>query len=101
MVEKLKDNYTKLIEYVCVTLCTMVLSMVGFWMTMGQSYINRVEAREIASKEVAILTSRVAVFEENEKEFKRVLEKNTEVLTSLKIQLGLLEQTLHNIKDMK
>lgn len=93
-----RENYLELLKYVCTILATIVISMMGFWLTIGKEYISRSEAKEIASEQVTVIAFKLDMYLEEEKKIKIVIEKNTEAINALKNQMSLLEVSLQAIQ---
>ena len=96
--KKAAENNLEIIKYIAATLATIVITMVGFWLMIGKDYITRTEAREIAVKESVILATKLDIYIDEVKETKKVIEKNTEVLSSLKTELAVLSNALHELR---
>jgi len=91
-------------------LAAIVLSMAGFWMTAGRNLISRDEASLLIRQRTIALETKVELYHEGllvqenrltkqEEKLERVLEKNTEAINELRIQIATLSQALAIITD--
>lgn len=95
MGDKTKENINGILKQCVTVMATIILTMVGFWMTIGQNYLTRVEATEIVN-------SKVERIEEDGRMMSLALKDYQTVLIDLRVQMGALNQTLIHIKeDMK
>lgn len=79
------------------TLLTIVITMVGFWMMIGREYVTREEANTMIQRENKVILQMIEERSEDDKRLEKVLEKNTEAIQQLKIQITALNSTLEHI----
>ena len=86
-------------------LAAIVVSMAGFWMTAGRNLINRDEATLLVQQQTVALETKLELYKEGlleqenrlnkqEEKLERVLEKNTEAINELRVQIATLSQAL-------
>ena len=86
-------------------LATIVVSMAGFWMLTGRDLINRNEAIMLVQQQTVALETRLSLYHEGlldqddritkqEEKLQRILEKNTEAINDLRVQIATLSQAL-------
>lgn len=84
----------KLALYVFATLVTVILTMISFWLMEGREFVTRNEALELIQQENKIILERMDSRDKNEQRLESVLEKNTEAIQELKMQIATLNKTL-------
>lgn len=92
-------NVLKLGAYITATLITVILTMVGFWLMEGREFVTRNEALELIQTENKIILERMDARDRNEQRLENVLEKNTEAIQQLKVQIATLNSTLEFIES--
>lgn len=90
-------NLVRLGAYIVATLITVILTMVGFWLMEGREFVTRNEALELIQTENKIILERMDARDKNEQRLENVLEKNTEAIQQLKVQIATLNSTLEFI----
>ena len=86
-------------------LAAIVVSMAGFWITAGRNLINRDEATLLVQQQTVALATKLELYKEGlleqenrlnkqEEKLERVLEKNTEAINELRVQIATLSQAL-------
>ena len=86
-------------------LAAIVVSMAGFWMTAGRNLISRDEASLLVHQQTIALETKLELYKEGlieqenrlnkqEEKLERVLEKNTEAINELRVQIATLSQAL-------
>ena len=89
----------RLSGYVVTTLVTIVIAMGGFWLMEGRKYITRDEASKMISSENRIIRQILEEQQEDKRNLVRILEKNTEAIQQLRIQMATLNSTLKYIEE--
>jgi len=99
----IKDNpYVKDVVFF---LATIVISMAGFWMLTGKDLISRGEAATLVDQRTIAMATKLELYHESlvdhEHEIKktndkleRILEKNTDAINSLRVQIATLAHSL-------
>tara|TARA_Y100000310_G_scaffold313773_1_gene362514 strand:+ start:206 stop:478 length:273 start_codon:yes stop_codon:yes gene_type:complete len=82
------------------TIATSALScsilMVGFWVIQARDYVTRPEVSDMIQTESPYLVDKQLVLE-NIKDMKDVLEKNTQVISQLNLEIARLRTELDRI----
>ena len=93
------------VKDVILFLAAIVVSMSGFWMMTGRDLITRDEARLLVQQQTIAMQTRLELYHEalldqedriarQEEKLQTVLEKNTEAINALKVQIATLSQSL-------
>jgi uncharacterized membrane protein YhiD involved in acid resistance len=80
-------------------LIPIIISMISFWLTQGREYITRAEAKDMVDQKHLVVVELMQAQQKNENKLEIVLDKNTEAIQQLKIQLATLNQTLEFLRD--
>lgn len=92
-------------KYIATTSLGIIITMVGFWVTIGKNMTTRNEVCEMIatqspySQDRQFLMERLNTNKETQTAFAQALQKNTEVMNELKIQLATLGKTLEVLED--
>jgi len=81
------DYMLKLAGYAVTVFVTIVITMTGFWMMVGRDFVTKSEVDKM-------IDLRVTAIEQREEKFDKVIEKNTEAIQRLEIQIAILNKTL-------
>lgn len=85
-------------KYSSTVLVTIVVSMTGFWMMIGREYVTRSEMREeinnTINARIAVIDQKLEHNIQGDERILEVLENNTQAVSELKIQVGMLNKTL-------
>jgi hypothetical protein len=79
--------------------------MIGFWVTIGRNMATKSEVAEMVETKSPYLhdrqfiMERLAVNKETQAALTAMLQRNTEVMNELKIQIAMLGQTLQALED--
>lgn len=79
--------------------------MAGFWMMTGRNLISRNEANLLVRQQTIALETKLELYHEGlldqeqrltkqEEKLQRILEKNTEAINDLRVQIATLSQSL-------
>jgi len=93
-------------------LAAIVVSMSGFWMMTGRDLITRDEARLLVQQQTIAMQTKLELYHEalldqedriarQEEKLQTVLEKNTEAINALKVQIATLSQSLEMLTGRK
>ena len=86
-------------------LATIVISMAGFWMLTGKDLVTRAEASVMVDQKTIAMQTKLELYHEslvdhehqinktNDK-LERILEKNTDAINSLRVQIATLANSL-------
>lgn len=92
-------------KYIATTSLGIIISMVGFWFTIARHMISKSEVIELLEtkspylQDKQFIMERLAVNKENQAQFALALQRNTEVMNELKIQLATLGKTLEALEE--
>jgi len=89
-------------------LATIVVSMAGFWMLTGKDLISRGEAANLVDQKTISIGTKLELYHEalvdhehkinkQKEKLERILEKNTEAINSLRVQIATLAHSLELI----
>lgn len=91
-------------KYIATTSLGIIISMVGFWISVGKNMATKsevcemIETRNPYLHDRQFVMERLAVNKETQTAFSSALQKNTEVMTELKIQIATLSKTLEALE---
>ena len=83
----------------------IIVTMLGFWFTIGRNMITRSEAVELIetkspyAMDRQFIMERLAINKETQAAFANALQRNTEVMNELKIQIATLGKTLEALEE--
>ena len=92
-------------ENIATTSIGIIITMLGFWVTIGKNMVTKSEVIEIIEKQSPYLQDkqfimeRLATNKETQTQFANALQKNTEVMNELKIQIATLGKTLEALEE--
>jgi len=90
------------------SMVSVVIALIGFWTTFVKNLVTRKEVEEMIInnaqssqylKDRQFILERLNTHKEDTNILFRALEKNTEVMTELKIQIATLGKTLESIEN--
>lgn len=91
-------------ENIATTSIGIIITMLGFWVTIGKNMVTKAEVAELVKNESPYLhdrqfiMERLAINKETQAALSNALQKNTEVMTELKIQIATLGKTLEALE---
>lgn len=92
-------------ESVATTSLGIIITMVGFWFTLGKNMATKAEVTEMIENRSPYLQDRQFIMErlnsnkEIQSAFANALQRNTEVLNELKVQIATLGKTLEALEE--
>jgi hypothetical protein len=92
-------------KYIATTSLGIIITMVGFWVTIGKNMATKsevcemIESRSPYAQDRQFIMERLAVNKETQAAFALALQRNTEVMNELKVQLATLGKTLEALED--
>lgn len=92
-------------ENIATTSIGIIITMLGFWVTIGKNMVTKSEVIEIIERQSPYLQDkqfimeRLATNKETQTQFANALQKNTEVMNELKIQIATLGKTLEALEE--
>lgn len=92
-------------ENIATTSIGIVVTMLGFWVTIGKNMVTKSEVAQLIKNESPYLQDRqfimerLAVNKESQAALSIALQRNTEVMNELKIQIATLGKTLEALEN--
>lgn len=92
-------------ENIATTSIGIIVTMLGFWITIGKNMVTRAEVVDIIKNESPynqdrqFIMERLASNKETQAAFASALQRNTEVMNELKVQIATLGKTLEALED--
>lgn len=92
-------------ENIATTSIGIIVTMIGFWIAIGKNMATRSEVIEIVKSESPYLQDRqfimerLAINKETQAALTAMLQRNTEVMNELKIQIATLGKTLEALEE--
>lgn len=92
-------------ETMAVASISIVVTLVGGWITVGKKLVTRNEVVDMIKNDGPYLQDRQFIMErlasnkETQAAFANALQRNTEVMTELKIQIATLGKTLEALEE--
>lgn len=92
-------------QYIATTCVGIILTGIGFWFTFAQKCISKDEVMELLEnhspylQDRQFIMERLAVNKETQAALSSALQRNTEVMNELKIQIATLGKTLEAIEN--
>lgn len=101
----MSDTIIHFWENIATTSIGIIVTMLGFWITIGKNMVTRGEVTEIIKNESPynqdrqFIMERLATNKETQAAFASALQRNTEVMNELKVQIATLGKTLEALED--
>jgi hypothetical protein len=92
-------------KYIATTSLGIIITMISFWVTVARHMISKAEVIEMLEtkspylQDRQFIMERLAINKENQAQFALALQRNTEVMNELKIQLVTLGKTLEALEE--
>jgi len=102
------DTIGNFFESLTIDMAMIVISLIGFWSTFVKNLVNRKDVEEMINscaqssqyaKDRNFIMERLNTHKEDTGILFRALEKNTEVMTELKVQIATLGKTLEALEN--
>jgi hypothetical protein len=83
----------------------IIVAMIGFWFTVGKNMATKAEVADMVETKSPYLhdrqfiMERLAINKETQAVLTNMLQRNTEVMNELKIQIAMLGKTLEALED--
>lgn len=83
----------------------IIVTMMGFWITIGKNMATKsdvahmIETQSPYNQDRQFIMERLAANKETQAQFASALQRNTEVMNELKVQLATLGKTLEALED--
>jgi hypothetical protein len=101
----MNESALNLWQYVATASVSIILTMIGFWFTLGRNVATKSEVCEMIetkspyAHDRQFIMERLAINKETQAALASVLQRNTEVMNELKIQMATLGKTLEVLED--
>jgi hypothetical protein len=101
----MSDTIIHFWENIATTSIGIIVTMVGFWVSIGKNMATKAEVAHMIDTQSPYLHDRQFIMErlnsnkENQAVFANALQRNTEVMNELKIQIATLGKTLEALED--
>jgi hypothetical protein len=101
----MNESSLNLWEYVATTSVGIILTMIGFWFTFGRNLATKSEVCEMIEtkspyvQDRQFIMERLAINKETQAAFASALQRNTEVMNELKVQIATLGKTLEALEE--
>jgi hypothetical protein len=92
-------------ENLATTSLGIIVTMIGFWFTIGRNMATKAEVADMIETKSPYLhdrqfiMERLAINKETQALLTNMLQRNTEVMNELKIQIAMLGKTLEALED--
>jgi hypothetical protein len=92
-------------ENLTVSMVSVIIALVGFWTTFVKNLVTKKEVEDLINNQSQYVKDRQYIMEklndtkETNTTIFKALEKNTEVMNELKIQIATLGKTLEALED--
>lgn len=92
-------------ENIATTSIGIIVTMLGFWVAIGKNMVTKTEVSEIIKNESPYIQDRQFIMErlatnkETQAALTNMLQRNTEVMNELKIQIATLGKTLEALEE--
>ena len=101
----MSDTIIHFWENIATTSIGIIVTMLGFWVAIGKNMVTKAEVTEIIKNDSPYLQDRqfimerLAINKETQAAFANALQRNTEVMNELKVQIATLGKTLEALED--
>lgn len=96
------------LENVTTSMLSVLIALFGFWTAFVKNLVNRQEVEKMVSssllnseysKDRQFIMERLDMCKETQAQFAQALQRNTEVMSELKVQIATLAKTLENLEN--
>jgi ABC-type bacteriocin/lantibiotic exporter with double-glycine peptidase domain len=100
-----KFSVLEIVFHVATTFITIILGLIGFWTTFVKNLVTRKEVEDMINNQSQYVKDRQFIMErlndnkETSSTIFKALEKNTEVMNELKVQIATLGKTLEALEE--
>jgi hypothetical protein len=101
----MQENLIDFWSSIATTSVGIIITMLGFWLTIGRNMTTRSEVIELIETKSPyvvdrqFIMERLAINKESQAAFAMALQRNTEVMNELKIQIATLGKTLEALES--
>jgi hypothetical protein len=99
------DNIVQFWQSLATTSIGIIVTMMGFWLTIGRNMttknevLHMIETQCPYSQDKQFIMERLSANKETQAAFANALQRNTEVMNELKIQIATLGKTLEALEN--
>jgi hypothetical protein len=92
-------------ENLATTSLGIIITMIGFWFTIGRNMATKADVTDMIETKSPYLhdrqfiMERLAINKETQAVLTNMLQRNTEVMNELKVQIAMLGKTLEALED--
>jgi hypothetical protein len=92
-------------ENIATTSIGIIVTMIGFWVAIGKNMATKSEVADMIEtkspylQDRQFIMERLAINKESQAALTNMLQKNTEVMNELKVQIAMLGKTLEALED--
>lgn len=101
----MSDTIIHFWENIATTCIGIIITMVGFWVMIGKNMVTRsevlnmIETSSPYNQDRQFIMERLAANKETQAALASALQKNTEVMNELKVQIAMLSKTLEALEE--
>ena len=101
----MSDTIIHFWENIATTSIGVIVTMLGFWVTIGRNMTTKaevlvmIETQSPYTHDRQFIMERLNTNKETQTAFANALQRNSEVMTELKIQISILGKTLESLED--
>jgi len=101
----MSDTIIHFWESLATTSIGIIVTMLGFWFTIGKNMATKAEVADMIEtkspylQDRQFIMERLAVNKETQAALSMALQRNTEVMTELKVQIATLGKTLEALEE--
>lgn len=101
----MSDTIIHFWENLATTCVGIIVTMVGFWVMIGKNMVTRAEVLTMIetsspyNEDRQFIMERLAANKESQAALAHALQKNTEVMNELRIQIAMLSKTLEALEE--
>ena len=99
------ENIIHFWESIATTSIGIIITMIGFWVAVGRNMATKAEVAEMIetkspyNQDRQFIMERLAINKETQAALTNMLQRNTEVMNELKIQIATLGKTLEALEE--
>lgn len=99
------ENIIHFWESIATTSIGIIITMIGFWIAVGKNMATKAEVADMIEtkspyiQDRQFIMERLAVNKESQTALTNMLQRNTEVMNELKIQIATLGKTLEALEE--
>mgnify|MGYP006274974203 CR=1 FL=1 len=101
----MSDTIIHFWENIATTSIGIIVTMMGFWVAIGKKMVTKAEVAELIKNESPYIQDRQFIMErlasnkETQAAFASALQRNSDVMNELKVQIATLGKTLEALED--